>query len=98
MTNPIPGQPAHSTELQSGTSALAQAQPESLAQLFSRDPQGYTDQDLQKIVSELRIHRARMATAAAAGTKPGARPKSPTKVQLPSRLTEDEIEQALKDL
>lgn len=54
------------------SSALAEASPTSLSELMSRDPMGYSDQDLDQIVLELRAQRARWEEAEAAGRKPGA--------------------------
>lgn len=45
--------------------ALAEASPESLAELFSRDPEGYSDQDLGKVIEALRAQRVRWAAAEA---------------------------------
>lgn len=43
--------------------ALAEADPGSLTELFSRDPEGYTGQDLDRIIDVLRDQRARFAKA-----------------------------------
>lgn len=53
--------------------ALAEASPESLSELFARDPEGYSKQDLARIVATLRDHRERMAKAE--GDKPVRQPK-----------------------
>jgi hypothetical protein len=63
------------------SNALAEANGDSLAELFSRDPEGYTEQDLEKVVIALRLQRERWAAAEAQGaTKaPGTKaPKSST--------------------
>ena len=69
---------------------LAEASPESLSLLFSRDPEGYSKQDLSKIIEVLREQRARFAKAEAeaqaTGKKRGA--KAPTVAPLAS-LTVD---------
>lgn len=53
--------------------ALAEATTDSLAELMSRDPEGYSRQDLSRVVSALREQRERLALAAASG---GAKPKA----------------------
>lgn len=45
------------------STALAEASPDSLSELFSRDPAGYTQQDLGRIIETLRAQRARWAEA-----------------------------------
>lgn len=51
--------------------ALAEASPESLAELLSRDPEGYTRQNRNTIVQVMREQRVRWeATEAAEGAKP----------------------------
>jgi hypothetical protein len=58
------------SESQIGTipqsAALAEAQVDSLAELCSRDPEGYQQQDLDRIIAELRAQRERLAKAQAA--------------------------------
>ena len=49
------------------SSALAEANPDSLAELFSRDPEGLSRQDRDRIVEALRTQRARVAQAEASG-------------------------------
>lgn len=49
--------------------ALAEANPDSLAELFARDPEGLSRQDRDRIVEALRAQRARVAAADAAGVK-----------------------------
>lgn len=60
--------------------ALAEASPSSLAELMSRDPEGYSKQDRVRIVEALRADRARREAAEQAS---GQRPK----VQRVSALT-----------
>ncbi len=43
---------------------------DSLAEVLSRDPEGLSRQDRDRIVEALRAHRARIAAAEAAGVKP----------------------------
>jgi hypothetical protein len=40
--------------------ALAEAQADSLAELLSRDPEGYQKQDLQRVIEAMRMQRARL--------------------------------------
>lgn len=47
--------------------ALKEAEPDSLSEVMSRDPEGYSRQDRDVIVAELRKQRARIAAAEAAG-------------------------------
>lgn len=49
---------------------LAEASPSSLDELFSRDPEELTEQELGKIVDELIAQSARFASAEAAKVKP----------------------------
>lgn len=49
--------------------ALSEASPESLQELFSRDPEGYQQQDIAKIIAEIRSDRARREEAAAQGKR-----------------------------
>lgn len=56
------------------STALREAQVDSLSELMSRDPEGYQDQDLDRIIEELRRHRERIV--AARGTEGGAKRKA----------------------
>ena len=49
------------------STALIEASPDSLSELFSRDPEGYTSQDLNRIIAEIREQRKRWEAAEAAG-------------------------------
>ena len=60
------------------STALAEAEPESLSTLFSRDPEGYTQQDLATIVRVLQEQRERWLKAAEAGTTTPGKPKKLT--------------------
>lgn len=57
------------------TSPLAEANPDSLQELFDRDPLELTDADVERIVTELRDQRSRWVKAEAKGKKQAA-PKS----------------------
>ena len=57
------------------SNALAEASPQSLAELFSRDPEGYSQQDRVAIIKNYREQRERWALVEAAGgskTKAGS--------------------------
>lgn len=54
------------------TSPLTEAQPESLQELFDKDPLSLTDSDVEKIVTELRAARALWVKAEAKGKKVAA--------------------------
>ena len=50
--------------------ALAEASEASLEELFSRDPLGYQQQDLDKIITVLRAQRLKFIEAERTGAKP----------------------------
>lgn len=50
------------------SNALAEASPQSLAELMSRDPEGYQQRDLDTIIDHLRKHR--VACEATEASKP----------------------------
>ena len=50
--------------------ALTEASPDSLSELFSRDPLQYTEQDIDQIIGELRKQRERLAAAQGPDGKP----------------------------
>lgn len=49
------------------STALAEAETDSLTEVMSRDPEGYSRQDRDRIVEALRAQRERLAAADAAG-------------------------------
>jgi len=51
------------------STALAEASPQSLAELFNRDPENYSQQDRVAIIKNYREQRERWALAEAAGGK-----------------------------
>ncbi len=55
------------------STALAEATTDSLATLFSRDPEGLSKQDRAQIITALREQRGRVAAADAAGGEKKAR-------------------------
>ena len=52
------------------STVLSEASPESLQELWSRDPEGYQQQDIDRTVAEMRLHRERLEKAALEGKKP----------------------------
>ena len=68
-------EPAPAPAVIPASTATAEATPDSLADLFSRDPEGFSQQDLASIVTELRAQRARWA--AALGPEGAKAPKTP---------------------
>lgn len=62
--------------------ALAEATPESIAELLSRDPEGYSRQNRDTIVTVMREQRVRWEATEAAGT--GHKRASAPKAQLAS--------------
>lgn len=81
--------PGNNGEIPQST-ALAEASQgqDSLAEVFARDPEGYSRQDRDIIVQALRDQRARVAAAEAAGIKPRTA-KSAEKVPLSNKATKD---------
>lgn len=77
-------------------SPLAEAEAYSLEELFSRDPLEMTEEDLRKIVTEMRARRHLWHTvemeAAAKGTRPNTR-----KIPKP-KATKEEVKAALASL
>lgn len=68
--------------------AITEAQVESLTELMSRDPQGYTSQDRQKIIAVLREQRERFAqTEAEAASNPKKAKKDAGNILLKKALT-----------
>ncbi len=70
---------------QSPALAEAGSGAESLAELLSRDPESYTEQNLTRIIEALREQRARWA-AAESGGKTTA-PRAPKSIKAPAGLT-----------
>lgn len=54
------------------STALAEASPDSIVELLSRDPEGLQAQDRRRIIEALREQRVRWEAAQAAGAKPKA--------------------------
>lgn len=65
---------------------ITELSPNSLTELFSRDPNDWNDQDLEKIVSALRADRARHQKAEAEGKVKGQ--KRPGKAPAPTSLAD----------
>lgn len=68
------------------STALAEASPESLADLMSRDPQGFSRLDRDRIVEAYRLQRKRFAEADQEASSSGKRVSLPkaAKAPLPS--------------
>lgn len=65
------------------SSALSEASPDSISELFSRDPESLSfDTDVDKIISILRQQRERNMAAEAAGTKAPRPAKMPKAIPL----------------
>lgn len=60
------------------STALAEATTDSLTELMSRDPEGYSKQDLERIVAVMREQRDRLASTAA--STPVRAPRGAAKV------------------
>lgn len=71
--------------------ALAEATTDSLAVLFSRDPEGLSRQDRDAIIRALREQRARVAAVEAAGGKPRAASGSKLPLAGSTSKTTDEL-------
>lgn len=70
------------------SSALSEASPEeSLQDLFSRDPEHFSQQDVSRVVEAMRELRIRLEAAEAAGAKP----KITKVVQAPMPVNPDEL-------
>ena len=52
------------------SNALVEATPDSLAELLSRDPEGYSKQDRGRIIEALRAQRIKWQESEASGPKP----------------------------
>ena len=59
--------------------ALAEASSDSLTELFSRDPQGFSQRDRDRLIEELRAQRVRLKALEDAGTVPKAGRAKPAK-------------------
>lgn len=62
------------------SSALMEALPESISDLYSRDVESMTDADIDRIIEDQRAHRLRMESAEAAGKRPPREAKGPTRM------------------
>lgn len=70
------------------SNALAEASPDSLTELLSRDPEGYSKLDRSRIVAALREQRVRWQESEAAGRPRAARGSKAVEV---SAATSDEL-------
>lgn len=55
--------------------ALAEAYPDSISELYSRDIESLTDSDIDRIISDQRANRERMEAAEALGKRAPREPK-----------------------
>lgn len=60
------------------SSALAEAQVESLGDLMSRDPEGYGQQELSRVIAAMREQRQKWEAAEASGSTKRERTKADT--------------------
>lgn len=67
--------------------ALAEASTDSLTEVMSRDPEGYSRQDRDVIVAALRAQRARLAASEAAAGPKAPRAAAGPKIPLSSKAT-----------
>lgn len=71
--------------------ALAEASPQSLLELLSKDPFKHTEQDRAKVVAALREQRAKWEKAQGEGTKPpkAVKSKAIDRLSAPIKSAED---------
>jgi len=68
------------------SNALKEASVDSLAELLSRDPEGYSRQDLDRVIAAMREQRARMALANAEKAAQPGKPRGPRAVSGPQAI------------
>lgn len=73
------------------SNALAEATVDSLGELMSRDPEGYSKQDLERIVAAMREQRERLAVSAAAAPQRAPRGGPKTNVSLKTTVGAEDI-------
>lgn len=66
------------------SNAISEATPDSLSELFSRDPEHFQDQDIDKIIATLRDQRARYQLAESTGAKVPKPIKAPEPIPVTS--------------
>jgi hypothetical protein len=71
--------------------ALREASPESLSEVMSRDPEGYSEQDWGIVVSALRADRTNRERAEQLAAQSGKKKPKAQKVVLPSNKTAEEL-------
>ena len=67
--------------------ALSEAFPESLDQVMSKDPQGYSEQDITRIITELRAHRERLSNLEATAPRSRAPAAAKVKIDLSKKIS-----------
>lgn len=83
------------SEIPQSTALKEASESDSLAEVMSRDPEGLSRQDRDRIVTALREQRARVAAAEAAGTKLPRAAKAADKIPLSKVATKDLTEMGL---
>ena len=73
------------------STALAEATVDSLGELMSRDPEGYSTQDLERIVAAMRDQRDKLAATAAATPQRAPRGTPKAIVTLNSTVAPEDI-------
>ena len=66
------------------STALMEAMPESISELYSRDIESMSDADIDRIIADQRAHRERMETAEALGKRPPRVLKAPKEEKAPA--------------
>lgn len=79
------------TEIQPTESVLNEASPESLSDLFDRDPLSLTDDNVARIVAELRLQRARWATSEEAKKSAPRVAKAAPKIKAEASLSIEDL-------
>lgn len=62
------------------STALMEALPETISELYSRDVEPMSDADIDRIIEDQRAHRARMEQAEALGQRPPRVAKAPARI------------------
>ena len=60
------------------STALMEALPETISDLYSRDVEGMSDEDIDRLIEDQRAHRARMEQAEALGKRAPREAKGPS--------------------
>jgi uncharacterized protein YdaU (DUF1376 family) len=91
--NNVPAPAGSATGTLPQSQALAEVKADSLTELFSRDPEGYSEADMDKLIDGFRQQRARHqadeAAVAATGKKPAKAAKAEVGVEATTANAED---------